>query len=142
MIHCCDFKPFDVWFLYDTREIRGHFAGEIKQAGFFNRILEIGKCPECKKYVITLKETRKTDGKVFCDTKVHTDLEYITRPYLSQINHTQEDLKIKKGRPCGITYFVGKELKDKVRYYRNDFRGQRELFGEFIGESSFLCKSL
>ena len=142
MLHCCEFKPFDVWYLYDTREIRGHFAGEIKQAGFFNRVLEIGKCPECKKYVIQLKETRRTDGKTFTDTKVHSDLEYITRPYLSQINHTIEDLRIKKGKPCGITYMDGRELKDKVRYYRNDFRGQRELFKEFIGESSFLCKSL
>ena len=143
MKHCCHFRPFDIWFLADIAEVRGIFAGEIKQAGFFNRFLEIGRCPECKKYVIQLFETRKTDGKTFPDKpKVHENLEFLTQPYLSQILYTLDDTRIKKGRPCGITYMDGRELKDKVRYYRNDFRGQRELFKEFKEGSTFLCKSL
>lgn len=139
MEHCCSFKPFDTWFLYDIREIRGAFAGEIRQAGFFNRVLQIGKCPECGKYVIHLKETRRTDGKTFQETKAHTDFEFLTKPYLSQIMHTLDDLRIKKNKPYGITYLEGKELKDKVRYYKADFRGQREFFKEFI-EGSFIAQ--
>lgn len=118
-------RPLDVWYLFDNWQ-------------FTERKLFVGKCSKCKKSVIQLVETRKTDNKIFSQLEVGEKAEKIAEKLLEQIDYTREDREEKKGKPFGFSYGKAKkEIKNK-RYgiYRVDFNSQEELIGYLPFNSS------
>lgn len=123
LTHCKDFKELDIWFLDDTKQ-------------FYNRKLFIGRCPQCRTEVARLDETRISDGRSFKDSAVgHKQVEKMCDKVRHHIKTTKQDITIKKGKPCGISYGVNKEIRKKgkvvtIRQRRCDFYGQSEVINE------------
>ena len=75
MKHCKqDFKPFDIWYLYDNK-------------GFYDRLLKLGKCPVCKKPIAELRETRKEDDVIFTQFEVGSEAERLAEINRNSVNY-------------------------------------------------------
>lgn len=126
MYHCCDFRHNDIWYLYDTDDFfKFNFKtgkDELRRAGFYNRKLHVGVCPDCKKDVAILYQTRKSDDKVFIDSQEAQKALNLMKLLENQINYTESDSRIIKNKPYGLCYC--ENLMTKVN--RVDFYGQRE----------------
>lgn len=83
--HCNQkFKPYEVWYLYDNK-------------GFYERSLELGRCPVCKKEIAELKEKRKSDDKIFTQLAVGKDkVEKLTKLNVNRVNYSSQDVKVKR----------------------------------------------
>lgn len=101
IVHCnMRFKPIDIWFLYDT---------DI----FFDRKLEIYRCPVCNKDMCKLIEVRKTDNKVFEQYYYKQPARNKIKELYNDINYTYLNFRIEKGEPLGFIYGENKEIKRK-----------------------------
>ena len=119
--HCGQkIKPSEVWFLSDTKDCS-------------NRILHIGVCPRCLKELTCLIETSKTENKTYNNTKSGKKaLKEIELCRLDKL-YTSNDLRIKKGKPCGWTYGENIEIHNNkgeviaIKQKRCDYFGQKEV---------------
>ena len=122
--HCNnDFKTYDVWFLYDN-------------AGFKKRRLLLGRCPVCKKDVVSLVEERKADGKIYVQTETGANAVKLIDNAIAKddVIYSESSLKIKQGNgaPCGLCYGDSKEIHNNkgevigIRINRVDWYGQKE----------------
>lgn len=136
--HCNNnFKPYDVWYLFDIREITKYNdktgENEIVRDGFYNRRLFLGKCPICKKDIVILSETRKKDGQIFTDKKVGQQSQSLVDKVINQVNYTRQEVKIKKGKPYKWTYAENKEIHNNqgkvisIKRRACDWYGQSEV---------------
>ena len=118
MLHCskCEriIKPYDIWFLYDIN-------------GFFQRRLEIGKCPKCKKDIAALYEIRKTDCKPFIDRQYGEYATNLIDRCITQLWYRQKDTIFQKGRPYGFIWGDNRENRKERKTYACDFYGNKEL---------------
>lgn len=136
--HCNnDFRPYDVWYLNDIKEITRHNDKtgneDILRDGFYNRCLYLGKCPVCKKDVVILSETRQKDGQIFQDKAVGEKSQSLVDKVINQVNFTRQEVKIKKGKPYKWTYAENKEIHNNqgkviaIRRKACDWYGQKEV---------------
>lgn len=126
--HCnLTFNPYDIWFLYDNATDK-------------NRRLLLGKCPICKKDVVTLLEERKKDSKIFCQIESGKKaIKLIDIAILKKdIIYTANEIKNKKGNLFGLCYGDNKEIHNnkgeviKIRQSRCDWYGQKEVINEVL----------
>lgn len=118
MIYCFEckrkIKPYDVWHLYDN-------------SLFYDRKLFIGKCPKCKKDFAALIEVRKTDNKIFLDTRKDDKASKLIDKCITQIWYRNKDLKFKKGVPFGFIFGENRQNKKEINVYACDFFGNKQL---------------
>ncbi|MBQ3971376.1 MAG: hypothetical protein II687_04125 [Selenomonadaceae bacterium] len=82
MKHCKqDFKPFDIWYLYDNK-------------GFYDRLLKLGKCQVCKKPIAELRETRKEDDVIFTQFEVGSEAERLAEINRNSVNYSRISVDI------------------------------------------------
>lgn len=123
--HCnIDFNSYDVWFLYDNATDK-------------NRRLLLGRCPVCKKDVVSLVEERKKDGRIFVQKEVGAKATKLIDDALNKkdVVYSESELKIKQGNgaPLGLCYGETKEIHNhkgevvKIRVKRCDFFGQEKI---------------
>lgn len=123
--HCSlDFKPYEIWYLYDIK-------------GFIDRQLKLGKCPDCKKDVVELIETRISDNKVFAQSWDGKPAIKVAEQNKCRVNYSSLDRKVKKCKvsmPKTLRYGVNKSVKVgkmlKFRQRAVDFYGNTELLKE------------
>ncbi len=123
--HCnIDFNSYDIWFLYDNATDR-------------KRRLLLGRCPVCKKDVVALVETRKSDGRIFVQKETgEKAVKLIDDAIRKQdIVYSESSLKQKQGNgtPKGLCFGNNKELHNNkgeivgIRVERCDFYGQKQI---------------
>lgn len=126
--HCnIDFQSYDVWFLFDNATDK-------------NRRLLLGKCPVCKKDIVSLVEERKKDGRIFVQKEVGTKATKLIDDALRKkdVVYSESELKIRQGNgaPFGLCYGETKEIRNhkgqvvKIRVKRCDFFGQEKVIKE------------
>lgn len=107
-------KPYDVWFLFNVKD-------------FYQRKLEIGKCPKCKTDLTALCEIRKTDCKEFINRECGTYAAAQIDKCVPQLWYRQKDLKFKKGKPYGFVYGENRQTQKERKIFACDFFGNKEL---------------
>ncbi len=118
--HCNKrFRHKDIWFLFDNE-------------AFKDRQLYIATCPQCKKTIIQLFQTRKIDGKRFADkliTGQNADKFLIRQKY--NVDYTYRSIQQKKckiSQPKGLRYGQNIQLKNgKIKRVACDFNGNKEI---------------
>lgn len=128
--HCGQkIKPTDIWFLANNKDC-------------INRVLYIASCPRCLKTFTCLIETNINESKTY--TKIKKGKQAIQEIELCRFDclYTSNDLKIKKGKPCGWIYGENKEIRNKqgevvqIRQRACDYFGQKEIVKELSIVSS------
>ena len=116
MKHCVEFKPMDVWFLYDNEK-------------FVERKLSFGVCPVCNKPIAILiqfnclKKSFEVIKKIGIVSQKFVEM-FKSQKYssLSQINK----LKFKQST-YGWVYGINTYSKNKTKQYATDFYGNKVL---------------
>lgn len=128
--HCGQsFKPKDIWYLANTKEC-------------YDRVLYISFCPKCLKDIVCLMETVKSKDKDMLD-KTYCKIKQGNKA-LKEIElcrpdklYTAQDIKIKKGKPCGWTFGENIEIHNNkgevvaIRQKRCDYYGQKEIIKQY-----------
>jgi len=125
--HCGQkFKPSDIWYLANTKDC-------------YNRVLYIGSCPRCLKNFTCLIETNKNENKVY--NKIKSGKQAIKEIALCRFEtmYTSNDLKIKKGKPCGWIYGENKEIRKNgkvvgIKQIACDYFGQKEIIRKVLND--------
>lgn len=128
MLECCNiFRPEDTWRLVNKTE-NGNF--------YHKRRLEIGICPKCNKFVVTLFETNLKTGyhKItqFKERKAYKAFEYYQKEKLNN------EYNVYNGNKSNMNWRFCEniEVKDSdgnvtlIRHYKTDFNGVRALIAE------------
>lgn len=98
---------------------------------FEARKLVFGLCHKCHKPVVSLKEKRIPDNKIFCKTVTGNDAMRIINTETKRM--LCKYYKIETQSLQGWLYGVNKEIKNKdgittqIRQYASDFRGNKKL---------------
>ena len=120
--HCNrTFKPLDTWFLFDT-------------SLFFDRRLEVYRCPICDKDLCRLIEVRKTDNRIFDRLFKNQEARNKIKELTSDINYTTLSLRVEKGEPTGFIYGENKEIK------RNGIIQDIKRACDFFGNKKIISK--
>jgi len=120
MLHCCKFKPDDVYYLKDTNL-------------YVYRMLSIGFCPICGKPVAELFQWR-FDGISERQSAVGIKANDLMRKLKDEIIYsmTQVNYRKMKGKPFGWKYGENKSNKKGYKQYACDFYGNKELVKTII----------
>lgn len=117
MRHCdVDFEYLDTWVLKNIE-------------GFKQRVLIIGKCPNCKKKVVALKEVRIADNQSFEDIQVGLDAEKIAKREKKRIDYT---LRQSNNYPTKWVLGLNIQIKNKlgeitqIRQYACNYRDKNK----------------
>lgn len=115
MLHCCKFKPDDIYYLKDTNL-------------YIYRTLSIGFCPICGKPVAELFQWR-FDGIPERESSVGIKANDLMRRLKDEIVYSMTEINYRnaKGKPFGWKYGINKEYKNGVKQYARDFYGNQEL---------------
>lgn len=117
MLYCSNcgkiIKPKDIWYLFDNKH-------------FYQRILEIGVCPKCKRDLAALSEINKDTCKAYIDRQYGHYAGELIDKCITQLWYRQRDLIAKKGRPYGYIYGENREHRDGIVVYACDFFGNKE----------------
>lgn len=125
LVHCNSlFKPYVIWFLFPNKD-------------FYNRKVEFGVCPHCKKDIACLVEYRKSDDMKFVKYSKKMEADKFKELYKSEIEYKSTDLIINKGTPYGWVYGENKQIIDKktgeiaYKQIACDFYGNKEEIKRF-----------
>lgn len=118
--HCnTRFKHKDIWFLFDNND-------------FKDRQLYISVCPQCKKTIIQLYQTRKLDGRRFADKLITGQKadNFLIKHKLS-VDYTYKQVQQKKCKvsmPRSLRYGQNIQLKNgNIKRVACDFYGNKEV---------------
>lgn len=99
---------------------------------FVNRQLAVGKCKKCNSFVVSLKEERLTDNKVFVDNENDSKkvLSILQREAKRTINRVYP-----KNSTClkGWIYGINSQIRNKkgeitqIRQYASDFNQNKKI---------------
>ena len=115
MLHCCKFKPDDVYYLRDTNL-------------YVYRMLSIGFCPICGKPVAELIQWR-FDGVPDRESVAGIKANNLMHKIKDDIVYSMSEVNYRKfkAKPFGWKFGINKENKNGIKQYACDFYGNKEL---------------
>lgn len=119
MKHCTEFKPIDIWFLYDNDK-------------YAERKLSFGICPICNKPLAILVQFNYLKNCFESIKKIGIASQKFVDSFKSQKYSSLSQINRRKFKPVtyGWVYGVNKNTKNCTKQYAKDFYGNTVLVKE------------